>query len=190
MISTTIPFSLTSLALGMMLAFRTQNCNARYNEARQLWGGMVNEGRALSSRVLAMTTAHTNSQESKQAAIDLTKLLMSFSHALKFHVTTDGHSPSLSIRLDMTDDEVDAAKAKALQQELATIWDYDNPREWDIVQRILQPGINRPLHILQELAELNAQVFMKNSEEGGAGLAPHHTDSIYRSITRFQGEKS
>lgn len=53
MLGSTIPFTLTSLALGMMLAFRTQNWNARYNEARGIWGGMVNEGRALSSRMLA-----------------------------------------------------------------------------------------------------------------------------------------
>mmetsp|Transcript_15547 Transcript_15547/g.33879 ORF Transcript_15547/g.33879 Transcript_15547/m.33879 type:complete len:150 (+) Transcript_15547:1302-1751(+) len=36
------------------------------------------------------------------------------------------------------------------------------------------------------MSEITAQVLMKSEEQGGAGLAPHHIDSIYRSITRFQ----
>merc|ERR1712232_1306813 len=47
------PFTLTSIALGMVLTFRTQNCNARYTEARLLWGAMVNESRAVAARILA-----------------------------------------------------------------------------------------------------------------------------------------
>ncbi|KAL7528728.1 hypothetical protein ACHAWF_002678 [Thalassiosira exigua] len=187
MIGTTVPFTLTSMALGMVLAFRTQNCNARYNEARALWGGMVNEGRALSSRILALVSNQPKDSVVAKNAVHAVKCLMTFSHALKYHVTTDGHCPGLKIRLDMTDAEVNDAKARALRQELETIWDYDNPTELAYVDRMLAPEVaNWPLHVLQEISEITAKVLMKPEAEGGAGLAPHHVDTIYRSITRFQ----
>lgn len=33
----TQPFTITALAIGLLLTFRTQNCNARYAEAQILW---------------------------------------------------------------------------------------------------------------------------------------------------------
>lgn len=186
-LGTTIPFTLTSIALGMMLTFRTQNCNARYNEGRQVWGGMVNEGRALSSRIMAIVGRYPKDSEVAKAGTHAVKLIMTFSRALKYHVTTDGHCPDLSIRLSMTDSEVSELKAEALRQELATVWDFDDPIERAYVDRLLSSDVaNRPLHVLQEISEINAQVLMKSKEDGGAGLAPHHSDAIFRSITRFQ----
>ena len=186
-LSTTIPFTMTSIALGMMLSFRAQNCNARYNEARQVWGSMVNEGRALSSRIMALVGSHPADSEVALAGVHAVKCVMTFSHVLKYHVTTDGHCPDLTIRLSMTDAEVNQAKGEAIRQELKTVWDYNNPTELAFVDRLLAPGVaNRPLHVLQEISEINAQTLMKPKEEGGAGLAPHHSDAIFRSITRFQ----
>mmetsp|Transcript_11107 Transcript_11107/g.26654 ORF Transcript_11107/g.26654 Transcript_11107/m.26654 type:complete len:361 (+) Transcript_11107:144-1226(+) len=121
-LSTTVPFTLTSMALGMMLTFRTQNCNARYNEARGLWGSMVNEGRALSSRVLSLVgTSHEPDSQVALAAKHMVQCIMTFSRTLKYHVTLDGHCPDLCIRMKMTDEEVNEAKGWALRQELANV---------------------------------------------------------------------
>jgi len=189
MMNTTIPFTLTSMALGMMLAFRTQNCNARYNEARTIWGSMVNEGRALSSRVLSLVGNHEKDSEVAVAAEHMVKCIMTFSRALKYHITTNGHCPDLKIRVKMSDKEVNEAKAAALRQELIRhgIWDENDPVERAYVDRLLDPRVaSRPMHALQEISEINARVFMRPKEEGGAGLAPHHANAIFQSVTRLQ----
>ena len=148
---------------------------------------MVNEGRALSSRIMSLVGSHPADSEVALAGVHAVKCVMTFSHVLKYHVTTDGHCPDLTIRLSMTDAEVNQAKGEAIRQELKTVWDYSNPTELAFVGRLLAPGVaNRPLHVLQEISEINAQTLMKPKEEGGAGLAPHHSDAIFRSITRFQ----
>lgn len=187
MLGTTIPFTLTSMALGMMLSFRNQNCNARYNEARGVWGSMVNEGRALSTRVLSLVGHHPTDSQVAISATHLVKCIMTFSRALKYHVTIDGHCPDLSIRMQMTDAEVNEAKAWALRHELATVWDYNDEKELAFVDRLLAPEVgSRPLHVLHEMNEITAKAFMKSTAEGGPGLAPHHIDSMYRSLARFQ----
>lgn len=187
MLSTTVPFTLTSMALGMMLSFRSQNCNSRYNEARLTWGTMVNESRALSSRILSLVGHHPKDSDVAIAATHVVKCVMTFARALKYHVTTDGHCPDLVIRLNMSDAEVNEAKGNALRKELATVWDYNDATERAFVDRLLDPAVaSRPLHALHEITEITAQVLMKPEAEGGAGLAPHHIDSIYRSVSRFQ----
>lgn len=187
MMTTVTPFTLTAMALGMMLAFRTQNCSARYNEARMMWGATVNEGRAVSSRVLSLVEEYPKDSDVNKGAVHLVKCVMTFSHTLKYHLTTDGHAPDLVIRTAMTDAEVEEAKGKALLQELESVWDYDDPVELAYVDRLLGPGVgSRPLHVLQEMSHITSSVFAKSKEEGGAGLHPQHVESIYHSITRFQ----
>uniref|UniRef100_A0A7S4JGK8 EF-hand domain-containing protein n=1 Tax=Odontella aurita TaxID=265563 RepID=A0A7S4JGK8_9STRA len=188
MLNTTIPFTLTSMALGMMLTFRTQNCNKRYNEARLIWGSMVNESRALSSRIMALVGTHPKDSEVGKAGVHLVKCIMTFSHALKYHVTTNGHCPGLNIHIKMTDAEVREVKGVALRQELfERVWDHNDPTERAFVDRLIAPGVaSQPLHALQEISEINVQVFMKPKADGGAGLEPHHSDAIFRSVTRLQ----
>jgi len=181
------PFTLTSLALGMMLTFRTQNCNARYTEARALWGAMNNESRAFSSRILALSGAETHHPDAVVAATHAVKLIMTFPRTLKYHVTVAGFCPDIHIDSETTDAEITAAKTVALRHELASLWDYDNPAERAFVDRVLSDSVagNRPLHVLQELTELTSRVFSKPRADGGLGLDPVHTNEIYRSITRF-----
>jgi predicted membrane chloride channel (bestrophin family) len=187
MLNTMVPFSLTSIALGMMLSFRAQNCSSRYSEARIHWGAMINETRALSARILALSPPLSENSEVTRAATQAVKCIMTFPHMLKYHVTVDGHSPDLDITLEMSDNEVDTVKCKALRKELEAIWDYNDVIESAYVDRFLEPGVvNRPLHVLQELNVLNARVFEKSKADGGAGLHAVHIDEIYRSLTRFQ----
>merc|ERR1719476_545504 len=112
---------------------------------------------------------------------------MTFPHTLKYHLTVDGFCPDIKIRREMTDAEFNASKHVALNKELATVWDYDIPDERAYVERLLATHVgSRPLHVLQELNQINARVFKKPIAEGGAGLDPIETNEIFRSLTRFQ----
>lgn len=42
-----VPFNISASALGLLLTYRLQNTNARYNEARLIWGDIVNTTRDL-----------------------------------------------------------------------------------------------------------------------------------------------
>lgn len=185
MMASPLPFTMTAVALGMMLSFRTQNCNARYSEARQLWGAMVNESRAVSSRILALVGSGQGTA-AEQAAVRSVKCVMTFPHTLKYHLTVDGFCPHLKIHSGMSDSEVNAHKAAALHKELGSIWNYKDADERAYVERLLASDVgSRPLHVLQEISELNA-VLEKPVAQGGAGLSPIHTNEIYKIVTRFQ----
>lgn len=183
------PFNLTAMALGMMLTFRTQNCNARYTEARGLWGAMNNESRAVCTRILALAGAESQQHRSDaaMAATHAVKLVMTFPRTLKYHITVDGFCPDLHIEREMSDADINAAKTAALRKELASIWDYDDALECAYVDRLLSDAVtpNRPLHVLQELTELTSKVLSKPRADGGLGLDAVHANEIYRSITRF-----
>ena len=181
----TTPFTLTSITLGMMLTFRTQNCNARYEEARRLWGSLINESRALGARILALVPPKDRETPAHRATVHALKCIMTFSHTLKFHLTVCGHCPALQPLIDSGGD-VDALNNAALRQELETIWDVNNPQERAFMDRLFHAEVNhRPLHVLQELAEINGQIFAAPTSEGGAGLHAVETDRIYQSLTRF-----
>ena len=181
------PFTMTSLALGMLLTFRAQNCNARYTEARGLWGAMTNESRAVSARILALASSHPAHSPAATAATHAVKLVMTFPRTLKYHVTIDGFCPDLNVDVEMSDAEINAAKGVALRAELASVWDLSDPVESAYVERLLSADVaaNRPLHVLQELTELNAQMLSKATANGGLGLDPVHSNEIYRSVTRL-----
>ena len=183
----TQPFNLTSLALGMILTFRTQNCNARYTEARALWGAMNNESRAVSARILALSGAENHQPDATMAATHFVKLVMTFPRTLKYHVTVDGFCPDLRIETEMSEEEINAAKAVVLRKELASVWDYQDPVESAYVDRLLSADVasNRPLHVLQELTELVSQVLSRPRADGGLGLDAVHANEIHRSISRF-----
>merc|ERR1719375_2445539 len=101
-----------------MLTFRTQNCNARYVEARMHWGAMVNETRALSARILALVPPGREDSEVGKARVHALKCIMTFPHTLKYHLTVDGFCPDLPIQQSMSDAEVNAVKGVALRKEL------------------------------------------------------------------------
>lgn len=181
------PFTLSSIAIGMMLTFRTQNCNARYVEARTHWGAMINETRALSARILALVPRGREGSEVGRARVHALKCIMTFPHALKYHLTVDGFCPDLPIQQSMSDAEVNAVKGVALRKELQSIWDYDDSEEKAYVDRLLDPSVgSRPLHVLHELAMINGRVFKQPAAEGGAGLDTIETNQIFLSVTRFQ----
>jgi predicted membrane chloride channel (bestrophin family) len=181
------PFTLTSVCIGFLLTFRTQNCNARYVEARTLWGAMVNESRALSSRIsarFASDPAHSAVARSRNHAV---KCIATLPYTLKYHLTADGFCPALNVSTDMSDAEIDAAKGDVMRQELADVWDYNDDLEKAFVDRLLAKEVaSRPLHIIHEISHINAQVFAKSIADGGAGLSDIEKNQIDLSLTRFQ----
>jgi ion channel-forming bestrophin family protein len=50
------PFNLTSFALSLLLVFRTNTSYSRWNEARKIWGGMLNRTRDISRQVSAVAS--------------------------------------------------------------------------------------------------------------------------------------
>ena len=178
------PFTLTAVALGLMLTARTNSCVARYTEARVLWGGMTNEARALASRVLALDRGRA----APAATAHLVKCIMTFPHTLKYHLTVDGFCPGeeFAFTEQTTAAEMERAKAAALRTELAAIWDGDSPEDARFLDRLLADSVaNRPLHTLHELSDGIARGLAAPASEGGLGLDPIHVESCYRSVTRF-----
>lgn len=186
-IPNTTPFTVTSLALGMMLTFRTQHCHQRYTEARGLWGSLNNESRALSSRILAISGSKPLSEDVDRSVTNAVKCIMTFPRTIKYHVTVGGFCPDIDIKIDHTDAEVDAAKGAALRAELMDIWDPEDTAQQAFVERLLDPGVaSRPLHVMQEITEIISQVFAKPENEGGLGLDPIIVNDMYRSVSRLQ----
>jgi len=52
-------FTLTSVALGLLVTFKTQMGYGRFLEGRNLWGTLINESRALASRVMSRVSPHS-----------------------------------------------------------------------------------------------------------------------------------
>lgn len=163
-------FSLTSVALGLLVTFKTQTSYARFIEGRSLWGLTINESRALSSRILSRMNAATVSDDGKLvvqiAQQHAVKLVRSFAFTLKYHLTEDGCNPHISIKPDSKDPEVQRAQdaqlkealSIALKAELYQIWDINDAEERAFVDRIHEAS-NRPLQVLHEISLINGEVF-------------------------------
>jgi len=93
------PFTITSMAVGLLVTFRTQTSYARYNEARQLWNVTASRSRELYSRILArVPTPRDNGtvqSEILRQRMYGAKLAQTFPHALKYHITVDGDNADL-----------------------------------------------------------------------------------------------
>lgn len=178
------PFTLTAVALGLMLTARTNSCVGRYTEARVLWGSMTNEARALASRVLAMDRSGSSSSRT----MHLVKCIMTFPHTLKYHLTVDGFcpGPQFAFTWHTSAAEMERAKAEALRRELDGIWNADSPEDARFIEQLLAEGVaNRPLFTLHEMSDTIALRLGAPKSEGGLGLDPIYVNSCYDSVTQF-----
>mmetsp|Transcript_29330 Transcript_29330/g.56762 ORF Transcript_29330/g.56762 Transcript_29330/m.56762 type:complete len:542 (+) Transcript_29330:68-1693(+) len=156
-------FTVTSVALGLLVTFKTQMGYGRFLEGRNLWATLSNESKALASRVLNRIPSQSGEASHLVLASRAysVKLVRSFPFALKYHLTEDGCNPHIEIQDDTPDSETRAAMTLALQAELRSIWDVGNEDEKVFVDRILATeASNRPQHILHELSYINATVFV------------------------------
>eukprot|EP00930_Biecheleria_cincta_P054873 TRINITY_DN41263_c0_g1_i1.p1 TRINITY_DN41263_c0_g1~~TRINITY_DN41263_c0_g1_i1.p1 ORF type:complete len:490 (+),score=67.66 TRINITY_DN41263_c0_g1_i1:213-1472(+) len=176
-------FTLTSVALGLLATFKTQTGYSRFNEGRSLWGLMINESRALASRILVrVPSVHGQGGpeviEAKRKAL---KLVRTFPIVLKYHLTEDGCNPHIVIRHSSTETEIRAATTAALRTELHALWNPSDPRQQAFVNHLVAPEIgNRPLYVLHELQHVNASVFAAPSLGALDGPAATEMD---RSLT-------
>src|ERR1700742_4105412 len=79
-----VPFSLIGLTLAIFLGFRNGTSYARYWEARTLWGGVLNDTRALVRQALTLVDAPAEgSADALPEARGLALRLIAFVHALR-----------------------------------------------------------------------------------------------------------
>lgn len=72
----TAPFTLFGVALAIFLAFRNNASYERFNEARHLWGSLLNAARALTSQMLCYVPERTDT-------LRIAQQLIGFVYALK-----------------------------------------------------------------------------------------------------------
>lgn len=181
-------FTVTSMALGLLITFKTQNAFSRFIEGRDLWGSLINDSRAVTSRILARVPGPNAPEagiaEVRAAQERAVKLVRSFPLTLKYHLTEDGCNPHIEIGEGTPEADVKAATAFALRVELYGIWDMEDEAQRRIVERLLATDVaNRPLHVLHELGHINATVFC---HPGRGALDSVAGTEIDRSLTTFQ----
>jgi putative membrane protein len=74
---TAVPFTLLGITLAIFLGFRNTVSYDRYWEARKLWGGVLNDTRALARQVLTLSEADAPRQRA------IVHGLIAFAHALR-----------------------------------------------------------------------------------------------------------
>ncbi|EOD40027.1 hypothetical protein EMIHUDRAFT_439805 [Emiliania huxleyi CCMP1516] len=81
------PFTMLSVALGLVLSVRTNRAYERFIEARVLLGSMTNVCRDLASRFMAREGGDAEAEQARRHAVCL---VAAFAHTMKFHLTVDG----------------------------------------------------------------------------------------------------
>lgn len=81
-----LPFTLCSLAVGLLTTFRTNTSYKRYAEARSAWGQLINSSRDLARQV----AVHIGEKEQPGPRLRMAHLIKALPVALNFHLTTNG----------------------------------------------------------------------------------------------------
>ena len=102
-----ITLSLLGAVLGILLAFRTNSAYARWWEARQLWGRLVNNSRSLARQ--AITFTHVEGQDNPDATRFAENLIMrqiTYVHALRCALRNQEPWSEIENRLNREEIEV------------------------------------------------------------------------------------
>jgi len=182
------PFTITSMAVGLLVTFRTQTSYGRYNEARLLWNVTASRSRELCSRILARIPCSPTSESTliSRQRIHGAKLAQTFPHALKYHVTVDGDNADLRAVISTTTPSqlIRSKKAECFQDELELIWDLDDPEEGAIVQRLIQANVhNWPMQVCQELSYLIGKAY---TAPNPGGLGHPNSEGMDRMVLDLQ----
>lgn len=175
----TQPFALSSLALGLLVTFRTQACHGRYVEARILWGTLVNVSRDLASRILCTVppTSPANCALREKGM----RLIRTFPRTVKYHLTVDGFNEEIDIEGCSPADTLEKTDVY-LGDELSFIWNEKDafgpagpppttspagvPVDIDFPNRLLRVSVrSRPLWVIQELGDVISEI----QKTGAAG---------------------
>jgi len=163
------PFTMLSVALGLVLSVRTNRAYERFIEARVLLGSMTNVCRDLASRFMAREGGDAEAEQARRHAVCL---VAAFAHTMKFHLTVDGlafnDTRQKSGSSETLSKEALASEYRtALEQEIlvafAGAFDGAEGREAeaeaarDYIEALLAKDVgNRPLHVIDELCKLLA----------------------------------
>lgn len=157
-----------SVAIGLLVTFRTQTSYNRYDEAKRIWYVAQSNSREICSRIMSrIPQPRSNAVKFPHILVARNhgaKLAWSFSHALRYHLTYNG----CNMDLDSSKDEVEEKRVR-LRDELKMIWDYDDAGEREVAERILHEDVvNWPHHICHELTYLNGNYYCA-PHPGGLG---------------------
>lgn len=184
------PFTVTSMAVGLLVTFRTQTSYNRYNQARLAWNRTVCRSRELCSRILArIPTPRANIErhpEILRKQIHGAKLAQTFAHALKYHITVDGDNSDLrsAITYSTAGSVILEKKRACFRDELELIWDFNDVEEREIVERLLDETVhNWPLQVCQELTHLNATAYCAPNP---GGLGHPNSEGVDQLISSLQ----
>jgi len=178
-------FTLTSVALGLLVTFKTQTSYQRFTEGRSLWGGLINESRAMASRIMARVPSSTGafSSEVVDGKVYAVKLIRTLPVVLKYHLTEDGCNPNIEIKQWTSDQQIRQATTAALRCELQQMWNPYDDKQKSFMERLVEAEVgNRPLYVLHELQHTSASIF---SHPTLGGLDPVAATEMDRSLTTF-----
>lgn len=139
---TFVPFSLIGLTLAIFLGFRNSTSYARYWEARNLWGEILNETRTLARQSLTLP-------DDASHARSFVRRLIAFTHALRHQLRGTDCKADLSRLLEPHECErvAEAHFKPAVLLLMAGEWLRDM-RERKLIQPVLIPAMEAPLNRL------------------------------------------
>jgi len=149
------PIVLPSVALGLLITFRTNTANMRYNEARCLWGEIVNTSRDITRIALQWMPQSKDDAFGKAQAAKVCRMTKAFSIVLKYHLTIDGGSPD-GTRLEVERDDLIKGEGgpilkKELRDELIKYcFDPNDPEQLIELDRCVESS-HRPLWTIQQM---------------------------------------
>lgn len=145
------PIVLPSLALGLLVTFRTNTANARYMEARNLWGEIVNTSRDITRVALQWLPQSAEDAFGNAQAAKVCRMTKAFSITLKYHLTIDGGNPNSSV--SRSDPDLPAKVEEALRAELLKCcFDASDPEQVAELERCLNSP-HRPLFTIQQMCD-------------------------------------
>lgn len=145
------PIVLPSLALGLLVTFRTNTANARYMEARNLWGEIVNSSRDITRVALQWLPQSAEDAFGNAQAAKVCRMTKAFSITLKYHLTIDGGNPNSNV--SRSDPDLPAKVEEALRAELLKCcFDASDPEQAAELERCLNSP-HRPLFTIQQMCD-------------------------------------
>ena len=141
----TVPFTLCSLAVGLMVTFRTNTSYNRFWEARNAWGQLINCSRDL-LRHLSIYVPYTD--VNYESRLRMARLVKALPVVLNFHLTTNGGHHAIRLRRP---DKVAACRAE-LCAELEEIFTDHDDFDYRTILETHFKG-NMPLMVIKAIGE-------------------------------------
>eukprot|EP00943_MAST-04B_sp_MAST-4B-sp1_P001276 g1276.t1 len=159
-----LPLTMTGTALGLLLVFRTQSSNTRFNSAREKWGSCINHARVL----LRMNQTYIAPKD-KNVSANVARLMKSFPKTLYFHLLPARSTNVVVVGKSHRQGSIDDLNDKALSYFLK-----NDGHSKDTVASIMSCK-NRPYAVLQLLS----------NQIGAIQLEPIHDSYFQRSLKVF-----